>query len=365
MTLLFINLSPIWGGGEQWTWQSAVEFKSRKYNVEVITQSDSKLARRCHDSEVSCHGLKPGRFTMTPKKQILNTFINTRDPLVIIANSGRDLTLANYIKKYNRQVRIIFRRGLDKVIANNYINRLRYKKVDQIIVNSTATRNTIRHSFPWFPPQNIHLVYNAIDSQSFCNFRSRDIRQQLHIPSTAKVFGVIGRLAKQKGHDYALEILRRLKNIYPDIYLLIVGEGEEEKSLMKKISKLNLNGQCRLVGHTDQIQSYYQAIDVVLIPSLFEGFCFTAIEAQLLERPVVAFNTSSMPEVVKHDQTGFLTPLHDSLSMSRKLQILFDKPELRRRMGQAGRKFAEYNFSASSIYNQMDKIFRAQFNGSN
>jgi len=365
VTLLFINLSPIWGGGERWTWQSAMEFRNRNYRVEVLALTDSKLARRCHDNNVSCHSLKPGRFTLTADKQILNTFINTRDSLLIIANSGRDLTLANYIKKYNGRTGIIFRRGLDKAIANNYFNRLKYKKVDQIIVNSTATANTIRHSFPWFPQKSIHLVYNPIDSQAFAKFRPQDIRQQLHIPATAKVLGIIGRLARQKGHIYALEVLQQLKNIYPDVYLLIVGEGEEENSLKNKINRLNLNNLCRLVGHVDQIQPYYQAVDVVLIPSLFEGFCFTAIEAQLLERPVIAFNTSSMPEVVQHNHTGFLIPLHDSQYMSKKLQLLFDKPELRRQMGQAGKKFVEYNFSARAIYDQLDKIFRAQFNGTN
>lgn len=365
MTLLFINLSPIWGGGERWTWQSAMEFRNRNYRVEVLSQTDSKLARRCQDNNISCHSLKPGRFTLTADKQILNTFINTRDSLLIIANSGRDLALANYIKKYKEHTGIIFRRGLDKTIANNYFNRLKYKKVDLIIVNSAATGNTIRHSFPWFPPKSILLVYNPIDSQAFSKFQPQDIRQQLHIPATAKVLGIIGRLTRQKGHGYALEVLRQLKNIYPDVYLLIVGEGEEKNSLQNKINSLNLSGHCRLVGHVDQIQPYYQAVDVVLIPSLFEGFCFTAIEAQLLERPVVAFNTSSLPEVVQHNHTGFLAPLYDSMYMSKKLQLLFDKPELRRQLGQAGRKFVEYNFSAAAIYDQLDKIFRAYSNSTN
>jgi len=365
VTLLFINLSPIWGGGERWTWQSALEFKKRNYRVEVLTLGESKLARRCHDDDISCHSLKPGRFTLRPQKQILNTFIDGRDALLIIANSGRDLLLANYIKKYNGHTAIIFRRGLDRAIANNYFNRLKYKKIDRIIVNSAATANTVRQSLPWFPQKNIQLVYNPIDSQAFSEFPPQDIRRQLHIPAAARVMGVIGRLARQKGHVYALEILRQLKDIYPDVYLLIVGEGGEENAIRQRITNLNLSERCRLVGHVDQIQPYYQAVDVVLIPSLFEGFCFTAIEAQLLERPVVAFNISSLPEVVQHNQSGFLVPLRDSGGMSKKLQLLFDKPELRRRMGQAGRKFVEFNFSAAVIYDQLDKIFRAQFDISN
>jgi len=138
---------------------------------------------------------------------------------------------------------------------------------------------------------------------------------------------------------------------------LIVGTGEEEKRLKKKVHKLNLNRYCCFIGHVDQVQPYYQACDVILIPSLFEGFCFTAIEAQLLERPVIAFSISSLPEVIQHNHTGFLIPLCESRYMAVKLRLLFDHADLRRRMGRQGKEFIENNFSAIKIYDQLENLF--------
>jgi glycosyltransferase involved in cell wall biosynthesis len=356
MTLLFINMSAIWGGGEQWTLQSALEFNNRGYTVKVIARAKSKLIQKCAEQNIMSYGFVPERILTTQKKQVLRSVLNNADSLMIITNSGRDLGLANYIKKNRPRTAIVFRRGLDRPLSNNVINRVKYKSIDQIIVNSAATQRTMRSCFPWFPQQNIHLVYNSIDSRAFLNFRQQDIRQVLHIPVGAKVLGIIGRLAKQKGHRYALEILQRLKDVYTDIYLLIVGNGEEERWLKKRISGLKVNDHCRLVGHVDQIQPYYQACDVIIIPSVFEGFCYTAIEAQLLERPVVAFNTSSLPEVIQHNHTGFLSSLYDSKGMARKVQLLLDNPDLRLRMGQEGRKFVENNFSITAIYYQLGTI---------
>jgi len=350
-------MSPIWGGGEQWTYQCAVEFKNRGYAIEVIAAGGSKLIQKCRQNGLITHPLSSGRIMSAAHKDILHSIIFANHSVAIITNSSRDLAVANYIKKNKNQTTLIFRRGLDRPLSNNIINRIKYKQVDRIIVNSSATRRTIHRSFPWFPRENIHLVYNSIDSTAFRIFHPKNVRQLLHIPADAKVLGMIGRLTTQKGHRYGLDILQQLLKINPDTYLLIVGSGENEPLIKSRISKLNLSNHCRLVGHVDEIQPYYQACDVILIPSLFEGFCFTAIEAQLLERVVVAFNTSSLPEVVQHNYTGYLTPLHDCQSMTRKVRFLLDNSDLRMQMGRQGRIFVENRFSPKVIYDQLDSIF--------
>jgi len=359
MKLIFINLSPIWGGGEQWTCQTALSFKKKNYEVEIIVLAGSKLAEKCRKQNL-LHYLYLDKWnSSSQKKKFISDTDRSGTPPILLTNSGRDLLLANLIKKQNTRAQIIFRRGLDRRLANNIINRRKYIHIDLMIVNSLSTRRTLVKSFPWFPTDKIHVVYNSIDSRLFLNFQPQDIRQKFQIPPNGKVIGIIGRLARQKGHLYALEMLHQLLSGHPDTYLLIAGTGEEEKALKKKVQLMNLSDNCRFTGHIDEVQPYYQACDVIIIPSLFEGFCFTAIEAQLLERPVVAFDSSSLPEVVQHERSGYLVPAGDVAQMTCRIQQLLENADLRKQMGQQGRKFVETNFSAAKIYDQLENIVQS------
>jgi glycosyltransferase involved in cell wall biosynthesis len=357
MILLFINTTPIWGGGEQWTYQSALEFKKRNYQVQVLTLAGTRLAARCKQADITCSDIPAGNRLLIKKKFIRRFIPDRSEPLIILCNSGRDLSWAAAIKRRHPRTNLIFRRGLDRHNPGSFLKWFRYRAVDMIIANSTATANTVRKSFPWFAADKIQVLYNPIDTAAFLNFPERNIRSELQIPAAARVIGIIGRLSRQKGHLHAFKIMQRLRTVYPEIYLLVVGSGEEEQSLHQSAKEFGIYSQCRFTGHVDTVQPYYRACDVILIPSLFEGFCFTAIEAQLLECPVVAFNTSSLPEVVQHEQGGFLAPAGDLDQMSRYLRLLLDDRELNGRMGKQGREYVERFFSAGKIYNQWENLF--------
>ena len=80
----------------------------------------------------------------------------------------------------------------------------------------------------------------------------------------------------------------------PDAVLLMVGGGPLEADLRSLAQELGIQAACRFAGHTDGVQPFMAATDLVVIPSWFEGFCFGAVEAQALEKPVVASRASSV-----------------------------------------------------------------------
>lgn len=110
-----------------------------------------------------------------------------------------------------------------------------------------------------------------------------------------KIIGHIGRFTYQKNHLRLLEIFNTMYLKDDDCRLLLIGDGELSSEIKQKILELNLNSVVKIISHTDKPQDYMQAMDVMIIPSLFEGLCLVAVEAQASGLPVL-IDTRFSPE---------------------------------------------------------------------
>jgi glycosyltransferase involved in cell wall biosynthesis len=107
------------------------------------------------------------------------------------------------------------------------------------------------------------------------------------------------------------------------------------------------------------VPAYYAAADVVAVPSLFEGFCYAAVESALMGKPVVAARVSSLPEVVRDGETGFLVPGEDPAALAGRLLLLARDPALARRLGARGREWAGERFAPAAIYPRLEAVLEA------
>ncbi|MCX8036740.1 MAG: glycosyltransferase family 4 protein [Candidatus Sumerlaeia bacterium] len=151
----------------------------------------------------------------------------------------------------------------------------------------------------------------------------------------------VGVLAPRKNLSFLLGVVRRLRaENHPDAVLAIVGSGPEEPALRRKAESLGIANAVVFAGRTSETvkMDYYRVCDVFVFPSLMEGFGMAPAEAMAFGKPVVAANTSSLPEVVADGETGFLAPPTDEADFAAKIARLLDSPELRNAMGCAGRR---------------------------
>ncbi|MBL7074522.1 glycosyltransferase family 4 protein [candidate division KSB1 bacterium] len=359
MKLTFINIMPLWGGGELWTFQTALEFVRRGHEVSVIAAENGKLLKKINVTNISSIPIPSSLWKRFSVIRYLKHLIKTDPPHLWVANSGQDIRLANRIQPLRKKIPLIFRRGLDKPLGNHIFHRRAFENVDLIIANSYATRKTIADSFTWFPKENIRTIHNSINAGAFLSYPPRNIREELAISVDTFVIGIIARLTKQKGHQTLFNALPKILEVHPNTKLLIVGDGELKTGLQNQAAQMGIAAVCKFVGHVEIVQPYYEACDVIVIPSIFEGFCFTALEAQLMGKLVVASNTSSLPEIVADNQSGFLVPVNDADAFAHRIIQLETDPSLRKRMGNAGRQIAQTKFSATVIYDQLEALFKS------
>lgn len=150
------------------------------------------------------------------------------------------------------------------------------------------------------------IIPNAIEVDKF--LFNRKIRERKRIEIGLKdefVLGHVGRLTYQKNHKFLIEVFSEVYKKNKNTVLLLVGVGEKEKEIKKQICKLGLQDVVKFLGNRNDVNELYQAMDVFLMPSFFEGIPVTGVEAQFAELPCI-FSTKVPKEVAFSQKCEFI-----------------------------------------------------------
>lgn len=142
------------------------------------------------------------------------------------------------------------------------------------------------------------VIKNAIDLNRFhydAEIR-KEIRANLHLED-AFVVGNIGRFCYQKNHEYLIEIFNQLVKQKKNAVLLLIGEGELEQDIRKKVAERHLQDRVLFLGHQNDTSLYYQAMDAFVLPSRYEGLGMVAVEAQACAVPTIC--STEVPKEAK------------------------------------------------------------------
>jgi glycosyltransferase involved in cell wall biosynthesis len=154
----------------------------------------------------------------------------------------------------------------------------------------------------------------------------------------------VGRLIPIKGHIVLLRAFAEAKRELPDLRLDIAGRGPLEPALKALAQELGIAESVHFLGHVSPIQGAIERSEVVVVPSMGEGFGMVALEAMERARPVIAAEIGGLGELVQDGETGLLVPPGEAEPLSEAIVRLAGDLELARRMGEAGRARALTRF---------------------
>ena len=158
-----------------------------------------------------------------------------------------------------------------------------------------------------FKGKDTTVIPNAIEVDKFLFDREmrKHKREELGLKDEF-VLGHVGRLSYQKNHKFLIEIFSEVHKKNKNTVLLLIGVGEKEQEIKEQIRTLGLDNAVRFLGSRSDVNELYQAMDVFVMPSFFEGIPVTGVEAQFAELPCV-FSTKVPKEVSFTDKCKFLT----------------------------------------------------------
>lgn len=214
------------------------------------------------------------------------------------------------------------------------------------------------------PPNKIKHLGNGIDLSQFNPelFSTGEVmrkRAEIGIPQQAKVIGFVGRLAaRRKGFVDFLRAGQKVVARVPDAYLLVVGEPDWGKpdAVHPSIAQgYGLAGRCIYLGKrpNSELPLLYALMDVLVLPSLFEGIPRVVMEASAMKVPVVATDVKGNREAVQHGYNGLLVPLGDVDQLSQAIISVITDEGKAKRMGEEGRRIALERFDEQIVFSKI------------
>ncbi|HOW28316.1 MAG TPA: glycosyltransferase family 4 protein [Elusimicrobiota bacterium] len=203
------------------------------------------------------------------------------------------------------------------------------------------------------------VIYNGVDTERFNpdHFQRNPIRESLKLENKWTI-GLVGRITLQKGHIYLLEALRTYGRYLPSFKLLIVGDGPLRSLLEYKVAYLGLRQNCRFLGVRQDIPEILSALDLVVLPSLSEGFPYAALESMAMRKPVIATAVNGVPEMIRPEVDGILVPPRNVERLGAALMDLGRHPEKARALAESGYERVRADFSLSTMIDQWEKLYR-------
>jgi len=206
------------------------------------------------------------------------------------------------------------------------------KRVDRIITGSEHSARSIRQVFD-VPASHIEVIHDGVDTQTFRPLEGVEKEPQ-------RILFVGNSEDRNKGARYLIEALHILHREM-EFHLTLVDRPREELELVTSLVKRwGLQSRVRFTGRvsTEELVRLYNSAQILVSPSVYEGFGLPAAEAQACGTAVVSTTAGALPEVIAHGETGWLVPPGDAVALADAIRRLMSDADLRARMGAAGRQ---------------------------
>jgi L-malate glycosyltransferase len=198
--------------------------------------------------------------------------------------------------------------------------------------------------------RNHYTIYNTVDIDLISEIAQSVVRGDLKRSfgvDNKPVVGIVGRLRSEKGHASLLDAMSEVVNKIPEAMLVVVGDGPERSSLELRAKSLGLEHNVLWLGQktAGEVFRLYALMDVMVVPSVFEGFSLSAAEAMAASVPVVSTRVDGLSEVVEDGVTGYLVNPGDSTALAAKIIALLLNSGAAKKLGQNGYRRVREKFS--------------------
>ncbi len=288
--------------------------------------------------------------THTPKPGLLGQLAARMAGVPIVVNTLHGF----YFHEHMHPVRRSFYIALEKIAAlcSDVILSQNHEDIQAALHEGICPAGKIKH------------LGNGIDLRQFdpANIVAEDTvrkRAELNLPAGAQVVGFVGRLAaRRKGFLDFLKAGQRIAATQSNVYFLIVGDSDAGKPDAVEPSAAQdygLQERCRFLGHrpNNELPALYALMDVLVLPSLFEGVPRVLMEASAMRVPLIASRVKGNREIVDHGRNGLLVPLGDVQALALAIIEILGDREKARTMGEEGRRLAVERFDERLVFEKV------------
>jgi glycosyltransferase involved in cell wall biosynthesis len=246
-------------------------------------------------------------------------------------------------------------RGIKK---SNYklVARLANMFFDLVISNSNDEESMLLQA--GLSKTKSKMIHNGLMLEDYKLARKKTlkIKEELKIPDNVVLAGMIGRLHPEKGPKWLVEAANILRG--ENIHFIFTGDGPQRKELEALISGYGLTDRVHLLGFRDDVANILEQLDIIVIPSESESFGNVALEAMLMEVPVIAANVGGLKEIIQHNKNGVLVSPKDPAGIAEAILRLMSDRGLMSELASGGKQKVISYFNIERVVNEIEDVYR-------
>ena len=374
------NSNRVWGGGERWHLETALWLAERGHEV-ILAAAEGMPLYKAAQRELAADPALGQRLRLAAwgfrnldvlnpvKIRSFRSFLLDNQVDCLLAGLPVDMKVAVLASRDLADLKVFYRRGSAIRVRGSITNRFFYRRLAGVIVNSQATANGVLESGKLAAASKVHIIPNGLDIAAFDAALQSKKRARGEHPL---IIGNAGRLNTQKGQKYLLHMSAELKRRGVAHFLIIAGSGELADELKRLALSLDLRVGKELrdgadvcfTGFVKDMSEFWQDIDLFVLSSLWEGFGYVLAEAMLAEKPVLAFNCNSMPELVRAGENGELVAApsigESDAAVGKRLaeavQKMAANGEKLKHLGLYGREFCIGNYNQEKLMVRLEEV---------
>lgn len=228
-----------------------------------------------------------------------------------------------------------------------------------LVVSSVLEQAMIRgHGIP---KEKVVKIYNGIETDHYKphdqKAERRRVRQEYSVYDSEILIGSLGRLVWQKGFEYFLQSIPILIQDIPEARFMLVGDGPLRQELEGQARSLGINDRLFFTGHRNDIKDMMAAMDIIVIPSLLEGFPMITLEAMAMEKPIVTTAIDGIMEQITDGKEGLLIAPKSPMAIAQAVKRLVDDPGYACSLGINARAKIVRDFSVRKMIAETTNVY--------
>jgi glycosyltransferase involved in cell wall biosynthesis len=233
----------------------------------------------------------------------------------------------------------------------------RYEAAARIVANSQWVANQAAASGA--AKEHLTVVYEGAEIPPLFSREQRETaRRRWGIADHESLLGCVGVLLPDKGQEWLIRALALLRKEFPNVNLLLAGNGPCRRDLEALAVQLGIAQAVLLPGFVKDVENVYAALDLFLLPSLFEALNNSLLAAMAYEIPSIAFDRGALGEIIENEKSGLLVSGPDASEICGAVARLLRDREFAKKLGKAGRKRVTENFSAERMVEGMIRVYQ-------
>ena len=359
MKVLLVDLETEWRGGQNQALLLLKGLLTRGHAAELVTAEGSALGDRARAAGICVHSVKRSLLRF-PAASRVRKLLRSGNYDIVHANEAHAVTAAWLAMRRAGvgHAKFVISRRVGYPIGKGALAQARYRSAARIVAISKWSADRVVRS--GIPADKVTIVHEGVELPAMPDAEQRaKARAKLGIDPHEPSLGCVGVLSPDKGQEWLSRALPFVRRELQGAKLILAGDGPCRERLELLTTELGLRESVRFLGFVADVETVYAALDVFLLPSMFEALSNALMTAMAHSIPSIAFNSGGPAEIIEHETSGLLVSGPNTQEIAGAIVRVLRDSELAARLRAGGRARIEQAFSVNKMVDAMLRVYES------